>query len=89
MTEGLALGVPAELVEAIAVRVSDLLSERLPAPYEPYLNVDEAAEHLAAKKSRIYALVESGRLRAYRDGRRLLFRREDLDAALTIEEPLA
>lgn len=78
----LALGVPPELVEAIAARVSDLLCERLPTRPEPYLDVNGAAEYLAAKRSRIYELVESGRLRTHRDGRRLLFRREDLDAAL-------
>lgn len=90
MNGGLALAVPSELVEAAAERVAELLADRLDAllapPPEGYLDVDRAAAYLAAKRSRIYELAESGRLRSYRDGRRLLFRRDDLDAALDVRE---
>ena len=84
MSDGfrMSLGVPPELVEAIAERVADSVIEHLPRPPEPYMNVDEAATYLAAPKSRVYELVERNRVRVHRDGRRLLFRREDLDAAL-------
>jgi excisionase family DNA binding protein len=83
---GLALSVPAELVEAIARQVADELAERMPDRPEPYLNVEQAAEYLAAPKSRVYDLVRDGRLTPYKDGSRSLFRREDLDAALIREE---
>jgi excisionase family DNA binding protein len=72
--------------EALDRLDAELLVEALPAKPEPYLAVEEAAEYLAAPKSRIYELVERGRLNPYRDGRRLLFRREDLDAVLHREE---
>jgi excisionase family DNA binding protein len=83
---GLSLGVPPELVELIAGRVAELVAERLPDRPEPWLDADAAAEYLAAPRSRVYELVERGRLCPHRDGRRLLFRRADLDAALNAPE---
>ncbi len=78
-----ALPVPPALMDAIADRIAERLAERLPNRPEPYLNVEQAAEYLAAPRSRVYELVERGVLIPHRDGRRLLFRVEDLDAALT------
>jgi excisionase family DNA binding protein len=49
---------------------------------EPWLGVQDAAQYLACPVSRIYDLVSLGRLNPHRDGRRLLFRPGDLDAAL-------
>jgi excisionase family DNA binding protein len=40
------------------------------------------AEHLACPTSRIYDLVSQRRLTPRRDGRRLLFKRSHLDAAI-------
>ena len=82
----LSLAVPAELVEAIAQRVADLLAERLPAQRgpAPWLDVDGAAEHLSCPKSRVYELIAAKRVRHYRDGRRVLFKAEDLDAVLRV-----
>lgn len=74
----LALTIPDELVDLIADRVV----ERLGAPPEPWLDVDAAAIHLACPKSRIYDLVAQERVECRRDGRRVLFRREWLDAAI-------
>lgn len=79
----LAVAVPPELIEAIARRVAEMLADQLPNRPEPYLDVDGAAEYLACPKSRIYDLRASGRLRTFEDGRRLIFRREDLDAVLS------
>ena len=62
------------------------MAELLPDRPEPYLDVEGAAEYLAAPRSRIYELVERKRVTPYRDGRRLLFRPTDLDAALTRRE---
>lgn len=69
------------LVESVAVRVAELLADRLsPAPADsPWLSVEEAAEYLRCKPKRIYDLVSQHRLPAHRDGNRLLFRREELD----------
>lgn len=87
---GLALTVPPELVEVVAERVAELLADRLDAllapPPEPYLDVDRAGAYLAAKRSRVYELAESGRVRSFRDGRRLLFRQADLDALLDVRD---
>lgn len=77
-----AVPVPPELVEAVAVRVVELLADRLPADRGGYLDADGAAAYLARPKSRVYELVAAGRLAHYRDGRSLLFRPGDLDAAL-------
>jgi excisionase family DNA binding protein len=79
---GLSLAVPDELVEALAGRVADLLAERLPHRPEPWLDVDGAADYLACKPHRVYDLKAEGRLRFAKDGTRLLFRREWLDACL-------
>jgi excisionase family DNA binding protein len=84
---GLSLGVPPELVEAIAARVAALLAEQLPNRPEPYMSVEEAATYLGCKPKRVYELVGQDRLAHFRDGRRLLFRRTDLDAALVRREP--
>ena len=84
---GLALVVPPALVELLAARVVELLADRLPGAELPsYLTVEQAASYLACRPHRIYDLVSQRRLRHFRDGRRVLFRPEDLDAALTIEE---
>lgn len=74
-----------QLVERVAGRVAELVAEQLrppAAPPSPWLNVDEAAEYLRCAPKRIYDLVSQGRLPAHRDGKRLLFRREELDEYL-------
>jgi len=69
-----------EFVEAIAERVADLLDKRTtPGTQSPWLDVEQAADYLAADKQRIYDLTHAGTLQPARDGRRLLFRREWLD----------
>ncbi len=79
----LRLDIPDELADAIAERVVELLG----APAEPWLDVDAAAEYVAAPKSRIYDWLAQGRVEHRRDGRRVLFRREWLDAVLDGREP--
>jgi excisionase family DNA binding protein len=73
-----------EQVEQIAQRVAELLSTDRPRSVDQdgYLNADQAAAYLACPKGRIYDLVQLRRLRPVRDGRRVLFRRCDLDAYL-------
>jgi excisionase family DNA binding protein len=76
------LPVPDALIEELAERTAAKLAKRLPQTPEPYLDVDGAAEYLSCPRSRIYDLRRQG-LTVYKDGSRLLFRREDLDAWLT------
>lgn len=78
-----ALPLPAELVDALAERVAERVAATMPTPRDPYMNVDEAAEYIACGKKRIYELKERGAVACYQDGKRLLFRREDLDAYVT------
>ena len=77
MTE-LRVTLPDDLIEQIAEQVVAKLGK----PPEPWIDVDGAAVHLACPKSRIYDLVAQRRLECRRDGRRVLFRREWLDAAI-------
>jgi excisionase family DNA binding protein len=77
-----------ELVEAIAQRTAELLAAQAPAGLAGYLDVDDAASYLACSRQRIYDLVSAGRVVAHRDGRRLLFRPADLDAALAPPESI-
>lgn len=78
-SDGFALSLPPALVEAIAEQVADRLAERMTPPAEPYLDVEQAAEYLATKPKRIHELKEANKIPCLRDGRRLLFCREDLD----------
>jgi excisionase family DNA binding protein len=78
----LAVSVPVEFVEAVAVRVADLLAERANAAPEPWIGVEQAAAHLACGRSRLYALTSAGRIPYRKDGSRLLFRASELDGWL-------
>jgi excisionase family DNA binding protein len=74
-----------ELVDVLADRVAAQLAEVVGSPSSPWLTVEEAADRLRCPPSRIYDLKARGELVSHRDGRRLLFRREDLDAVLVRE----
>jgi excisionase family DNA binding protein len=82
----LELQVPDAFVQAIAERVAELLADNLSEASlsEPWIGVEQAAEHLACPTSRIYDLVSQRRLAPRRDGRRLLFKRSHLDAAIEV-----
>jgi excisionase family DNA binding protein len=47
------------------------------------LSVNEAAQYLCCSRQRIYDLASSGRLPRVKEGRRLLFRRSDLEKLLS------
>ena len=68
-----------EQLEVIAERVAELLAERSPAAADGYLDSDEAAEYLGCSRGRVHDLVQVGKLEPRRDGRRLRFRRSDLE----------
>ena len=72
------------LLDALAERVADRLAEHL-AEREPpsaWMTSDEAAAYLRCDTKRLSELQREGKLRCGRDGRKLLFRRADLDAYL-------
>jgi excisionase family DNA binding protein len=71
-------GVFDALAEQAASHVAELVEPRSSEP-EPWIGVEEAAEHLACKKSRVYALTSAGRIPFHKDGSRLLFLRSELD----------
>jgi excisionase family DNA binding protein len=83
--------VPEALIERIAARVAELLSDRRRrqelAGVPPYLSVPEAAELMRAKPQRIYDLLSSGRLTRFKDGSRVLVSRAEIDAYLAGEAP--
>jgi excisionase family DNA binding protein len=67
-------------VELIAERAAALVTERHSS--SPWLDAKRAAEYLSCGVDRVYDLVQLGKLAPRRDGRRLLFGRDDLDAYL-------
>ena len=73
------------LLDVLAERVADRLAEHL-AEQEPpsaaWMTSDEAAAYLRCDAKRVSELQREGKLRCGRDGRKLLFRRADLDAYL-------
>jgi excisionase family DNA binding protein len=75
------LELPEALVEELADRVAAILVDRQPEPCG-YLDAAAAATYLSTSRDRIHDFVAAGHLRPARDGRRLLFRRADLDAYL-------
>ena len=77
------LAIPADLVEELATQVARRIVPSADVR-EPWLNVDLAAEYLACSKRRIYDLVGREAVVCHRDGKRLLFRREDLDACVSM-----
>jgi excisionase family DNA binding protein len=61
---------------AAAIRI-----EQLPEhPFSPWLNADEAAAYLRCPTSRIRKLTCTRELPCHRDGRRVLYHRDELDA---------
>jgi Helix-turn-helix domain len=75
-------------LEALADLVADRLEERGVSEPEPWLGVQDAAAYLGCSTDRIYELVSLRKgnpdagLEFRKDGSRLVFRREWLDAVL-------
>ena len=76
------MSLPEEVVEAIAEHAAAIVLERLSesSPASPYLSVAEAAERIRAKPQRVHDLLSARKLKRYKDGRRTLVSREELDA---------
>lgn len=76
-----------DLVERVAVRVAELLGPQLaPAEPSPWLSAVEAAEYLRCAPKRVYDLASQHRIPVHRDGSRLLFTRDELDAYVLADE---
>lgn len=70
---------PPEALHAIAERVAELLAERATDALAPWMTADQAADYIAAPVSRVRKLTMTGELPHHRDGRRVLYRRDELD----------
>jgi excisionase family DNA binding protein len=82
----LQVAVPDDLLEALAVRVAELLAPVLAMPaVSPWLDVAEAADYLRCKPKRIYDLISQRRIPVHRDGGRVLLRRDELDRYLAAD----
>lgn len=82
-SSGLEIALPAEVLDQLAERAAAIVIEQLQeqaAAPSPWMDVAAAAEYIAAPVSRIYALVSADRIPHHRDGSRLLFHRDELDA---------
>jgi excisionase family DNA binding protein len=70
-------------IESIALRVAALLADQGTTSSLPtWLDTRGAAEYLACTPGRVHDLVQLRKLEPRRDGRRLLFRRDELDGYL-------
>jgi hypothetical protein len=70
----------AQIAELAAVRAAQIVQQReAVASWPRWLDSKAAATYISAPVSRIHDLVALRRLEPRRDGRRLLFDREDLD----------
>jgi excisionase family DNA binding protein len=76
------IDVPDALIEIIVNRVLERLEARERPETEPWMNVAEAAAYLACPVSRVYALVSKRAIPCRKDGRRVVFRRSELDRYL-------
>jgi excisionase family DNA binding protein len=71
------------LTDAELERLAGQLTERVARQLgtgSPWLTAADAATHLVCPQSRIRKLTMTGELPCHRDGRRVLYRREELDA---------
>jgi excisionase family DNA binding protein len=67
-------------LQALAERLRPLLGIRSSAGESDLLTAQEAADYLRCRnRQRIYDLVHAGEITPERDGKRLLFRRAELD----------
>lgn len=70
-----------ELVERIARRAAELLSEQASAPARDgwLRGAEKIAAYLDCPRSRVYALASARRIPIHRDGSALIARRSELD----------
>jgi excisionase family DNA binding protein len=73
-----------ELVERIAQRAAELLTEQSSEPVEDtwLRGADKIAAYIDCPRSRVYALASAKRIPIYRDGSALIAKRSELDTWL-------
>jgi hypothetical protein len=69
-----------DALDALAAKLAPRLAHISSEPAPTWLTARQAATHIAAPVGRIHDLVQLGKLKPRRDGRRLLFRPAELDA---------
>jgi len=82
MPSELTLTVPDELLDILARRIAQLVSDRKPqASASPWLDVEAALEYLPFSRDQLYKLTSARAIpfRKKRDGQGLLFHRGELD----------
>ena len=91
MSEPLAVVIPAELVEALAARVAELLGRDRPRQEQlsPWLDVAGACAYLGFSRNTLYRLTAARAIpcRKKLDGQGLRFHREELDAWMEEQYP--
>jgi len=89
MSEPLTLALPDQLIEQIAQRAAAIALQELGRreSASPYLTIPEAAAYARCKRQRIDDLLSARRLRRYKDGRRTLIIRAELDVYLAGQTP--
>ncbi len=80
--EEIAVSLPEMVVERIAARAAELMTEQRQVEHERFVGVRQAAEHLGCRPHRIYDLVHQRAIPFYKEGSRLLFRCSELTAWL-------
>jgi excisionase family DNA binding protein len=78
----LSVELPDDVLEQIAERAAAIVAKRQQPATTPWLSTRAAAEYLCCTPDRVHDLVSLRKLVPRRDGRRLLFKRDDLDAYL-------
>jgi excisionase family DNA binding protein len=91
MNEPLALPVPAELIDAVARRVVELLrrDQPQPEPRSPWLDVAGACAYLGFSRNTLYRLTAARAIpcRKKANGQGLRFHRDELDAWMAEQYP--
>ncbi|MFN8224251.1 MAG: helix-turn-helix domain-containing protein [Gaiellales bacterium] len=78
---------PESLLAALAERVAQVVQASTPAeqPSSPYMTTEQAAAFLCCSRQRIHDLLGQGKLSRYKEGRRTLLLREDLEQLVRLE----
>jgi excisionase family DNA binding protein len=77
------------LADALAERVAAKVLAQLPreAPSSPWMDLDQAAEYTAIRRGTFRQLVQQGKIPGHKAGKRYVFHRDEVDAALGYARP--
>jgi excisionase family DNA binding protein len=80
---GIDLHLDDQNLERLAAAIARHLEHRGNGSSSPWLTADQAAAYIGAPLSRIRTLTMGGDIPTHRDGRRVLYNRDELDQWLT------